>query len=217
MNLYQKLVEVKKHVEYLKKESKGFQYNYVGSSQVLGSLRDKMNELNLLLVPSVTRTNVVADTIETTDKNGQPKHTATYFTEVWMDMTWINADQPDERETSPWYAQGIDTAGEKGPGKAYTYAEKYFLLKFFNIPTDQDDPDAFQSKHTPPAQQEATPDQMKVINGTIKKLGMSKDAYTDLLLTTVGHQDYMNLTREQANKVLMALKSQQTEAVANAQ
>lgn len=205
MNLYQKLVEVKKHVEYLKKESKGFQYNYVGSSQVLGSLRDKMNELNLLLVPSVTRTNVVADTIETTDKNGQPKHTATYFTEVWMDMTWINADQPDERETSPWYAQGIDTAGEKGPGKAYTYAEKYFLLKFFNIPTDQDDPDAFQSKHTPPAQQDATPEQKKAINAAVSKTGIAKDAYVELVTKTIGHNNYTHLTREEATKVLTAL------------
>jgi hypothetical protein len=39
-----------------------------------------------------------------------------------------------------WYGQGIDS-GERGVGKAMTYAEKYFLLKFFNIPTDEDDPD----------------------------------------------------------------------------
>ena len=42
--------------------------------------------------------------------------------------------------------------GEKGVGKALTYAEKYFMLKFFNIPTDKDDPDSFQKKrgHTAP-------------------------------------------------------------------
>ena len=31
-------------------------------------------------------------------------------------------------------------------GKALTYGEKYFLLKFFNIATDKDDPDSFQRK-----------------------------------------------------------------------
>lgn len=46
----------------------------------------------------------------------------------------------------PFYAQGIDTEGEKGVGKALTYAEKYFLLKQFNIATDTDDPDSFQNK-----------------------------------------------------------------------
>jgi hypothetical protein len=46
----------------------------------------------------------------------------------------------------PFYAQGVDIAGEKGVGKALTYGEKYFLLKTFNIATDKDDPDAFQEK-----------------------------------------------------------------------
>ena len=40
-----------------------------------------------------------------------------------------------------FYGQGVDISGEKGVGKALTYAEKYFLLKFFNIPTDEADPD----------------------------------------------------------------------------
>jgi hypothetical protein len=30
-----------------------------------------------------------------------------------------------------------------------TYAEKYFLLKFFNIATDKDDTDSFQKKNEP--------------------------------------------------------------------
>jgi hypothetical protein len=37
--------------------------------------------------------------------------------------------------------------GERGVGKCYTYNEKYFLLKFFNIATDKDDPDSFQKKN----------------------------------------------------------------------
>jgi hypothetical protein len=63
-----------------------------------------------------------------------------------MVMTWINADDPKEIIECIWYAQGVDIAGEKGVGKALTYAEKTFMLKFFNIPTDKDDPDSFQQK-----------------------------------------------------------------------
>jgi hypothetical protein len=63
-----------------------------------------------------------------------------------MTMTWVNADKPDEVIECPWYGQGVDIAGEKGVGKALTYAEKYFILKQFNIATDKDDPDAFQEK-----------------------------------------------------------------------
>jgi hypothetical protein len=139
MNIYAKLIEVRKAVQYLKKENKGAQYNYVSSSQTLASVKAKMDDLGLLLIPRVIGKEV-RESI-----NG--KGATVYFTELIMEYTWINAEDPNETITSPWYGQGIDTAGEKGVGKALTYAEKYFMLKFFNIPTDKDDPDAFQKKN----------------------------------------------------------------------
>jgi hypothetical protein len=63
-------------------------------------------------------------------------------------MTWVDTESGEELSI-PWYGQGVDLAGEKGVGKALTYAEKYFILKQFNIPTDKDDPDAFQDKNIP--------------------------------------------------------------------
>lgn len=148
MNIYQKLIEVRKSVPYLKKENEGSQYKYVGSSQVLGTLKSKMDEMGLLLIPSVVAHKLLESPIEIKDVNGNPtKRTITYFTELEMEMTWINAEKPDEKITCAWYGQGVDIAGEKGVGKALTYAEKYFMLKFFNIPTDKDDPDSFQEKH----------------------------------------------------------------------
>lgn len=147
LNIYQKLVEVRKAVPYLKKEAQGSQYNYTGSSQVLASVREKLDELGLLLIPRITGKKVSESPIEYKDNNGNvTKRTTTYFTELEMTMTWVNAEKPDETIECPWYGQGVDIAGEKGVGKALTYAEKYFILKQFNIATDKDDPDAFQSK-----------------------------------------------------------------------
>jgi hypothetical protein len=151
MNIYQKLIEVRKEVPYIQKADKGSQYQYTGSSRVLASLKKKMDELGLLLVPAITKPTLHESTVEyeETDQNGKkkPKRTTTYFTELEMTMTWINADEPKEQITVPWYGQGVDIAGEKGVGKALTYAEKYFMLKFFNIATDKDDPDSFQQTH----------------------------------------------------------------------
>jgi hypothetical protein len=148
MNIYQKLIEVRKAVPYLQKEDKGAQYAYVGSSKVLSNVRSKMDELGLLLVPAVTGTKVSESVVEYIEKdkygNEKPKRTTTYFTELTLEMTWINAENPEEQIKVPWYGQGVDIAGEKGVGKALTYAEKYFLLKQFNIATDKDDPDSFQ-------------------------------------------------------------------------
>lgn len=146
MNIYQKLIEVRKEVPYIQKADKGAQYSYTGSSRVLGSLKRKMDELGLLLIPAVTNARVSSETVENTDRDGKNKKTTTYFTELEMTMTWVNAENPEEKIVSPWYAQGVDIAGEKGVGKAMTYGEKYFLLKFFNIATDKDDPDTFQKK-----------------------------------------------------------------------
>ena len=168
MNIYEKLIEVRKAVPYLQKEAKGHQYNYVSSSQVLSAVRRRMDEVGLMLIPTITNTKVTAE--------NDGKRT-TYFTELWIDFTWVNAEKPDETVKSSWYGQGIDIAGERGVGKALTYAEKYYLLKTFNIATDKDDPDSFQDKQEgtngrresrkpapadkPPARKSATGDNSK--------------------------------------------------------
>jgi hypothetical protein len=170
VNIYQKLIEVRKATPYLQKEATGSQYKYVSTSQVLASLKAKMDELQLLLIPRVINHKVSESTVQyyslDPDKRETEhvtKRTTTYFTELEMTMTWINAENPEETIECPWYGQGVDIAGEKGVGKALTYSEKYFMLKFFNIPTDKDDPDSFQEKHGD------KPEAEKVV--TTKKVG----------------------------------------------
>lgn len=146
LNLYQRLLEVHKSCDYLKKENEGNQYSYVSSSQVLQQVRKKMEEMGIMLMPSIIDKTLTTYEDEVTDRYDNKKIRRTHFTELVMEMAWVNVDNPDDKKTCAWYAQGVDIAGEKGVGKALTYAEKYFMLKTFNIPTDKDDPDAFQKK-----------------------------------------------------------------------
>lgn len=145
LNLYRKLLQVRKAVPYLQKSEKGHQYQYVGSSQVLGALREELDKVGLLLFPNVVDSKVTITNLESKDKYNNPKITSKLVTELKMEYTWVDVDSGEEI-TVPFYAQGLDTEGEKGVGKALTYAEKYFLLKQFNIATDKDDPDSFQNK-----------------------------------------------------------------------
>ena len=131
LNIYQKLLEVRKSCDFLKKENQGHGFKYVSSSQAITALRAKMDEMQLLLIPDVVEARVAPHKT----KQGADWH----FTEVFIKYTWVNAEKPEETITVGWYGQGQDD-GEKGVGKALTYAEKYFLLKSFNIPTDKDDP-----------------------------------------------------------------------------
>lgn len=141
-NIYQKLVNVRKEVTGLAKDSttkSSGQFKYVSSNNILSNLRPLMDEQGLLLECRILSHNLL-------DKwrgaAGQNEH----LTELTVEFVWVNSDNPEEKIVCPWYGQGLDT-GEKGVGKALTYAEKYFLLKFFNIPTDEDDPDAAQVDH----------------------------------------------------------------------
>jgi len=132
LNINQKLIEVRKAVQFLKKDSQGEGFKYVSSSKAIIAVRQKLDEHGVLLVPRIKKTAISPHV------TGSGKHW--YFTELDMEYTWVNAEKPDDTIVATWYGQGIDS-GEKGVGKALTYAEKYFILKSFNIPTDKDDPD----------------------------------------------------------------------------
>ncbi|MDU5492424.1 MAG: hypothetical protein E6094_05610 [Clostridium perfringens] len=49
MNLWQKLIEVRKEIDNFVRDTKGFGYQYVSGSQVLSKIRPKMDELRVLL------------------------------------------------------------------------------------------------------------------------------------------------------------------------
>ncbi|MEK5065935.1 ERF family protein [Cytobacillus sp. FSL R5-0596] len=208
LNIYQKLIEVRKTVPYLQKESQGAQYQYVGSSQVLSAVRAKMDELGLLLTVKITGHNVQSDTVENKDKYDKVKRTTTYFTELDLEFTWINAENPDEKLIMPFYAQGVDIAGEKGVGKALTYGEKFFLLKQFNIATDKDDPDSFQEK----AESYRKPDPISSKDvGTLKTkvlefAQLRKKTDADVY-QALGIDDVTTLTSKEAQAVIAKVNS----------
>ena len=45
MNLYQKLVEVRKSIPYLQKDKRAYNYNYASGTQVLTEVRKKIDNL----------------------------------------------------------------------------------------------------------------------------------------------------------------------------
>ncbi|MDX8367838.1 ERF family protein [Cytobacillus sp. IB215665] len=198
MNIYQKLVEVRKKVPYLQKESQGHQYKYVGSSDVLGAIRSELDAQGLLLLVAIKDHKVTT--------SGEDGKTLTYFTELDLLYTWVNAENPEEKIEIPFYAQGIDRAGEKGVGKSLTYGEKYFLLKFFNIATDNVDPDAFQEKQQDRKPQEKpSGDLLKEIKDTWKAKFSDFDINKKTQKTYKKNVD--NLSKEQAEEFLSTLKA----------
>ncbi len=135
LNIHQRLLEVRKSVKGLSKDAKNKHqgFDYVSSSNVVASLKDEMDNQGLLLIPSVESFEVRS---HETKQGGN-----WFFTILSLVYTWVNVDKPEEKIVCKWLGCGLDSS-ELGVGKGLTYGEKYFLLKFFNIPTDGDDPDA---------------------------------------------------------------------------
>lgn len=138
MNLFQKIVEVRKVAEGFTKDGSSYGYTYVTGNQVLGKIKDKMNELNLLLFPSTK----IGEHHTHAYKTAKGKDALDFVVKGEMSYTWINGDEPSEREVISWAYYGQQDDISKAYGSALTYSERYFLLKCLGLPTDEDDPDA---------------------------------------------------------------------------
>lgn len=144
MNIYQKIIEVRKLVDFLVKDEQGYQYKYVSGSSVLNTIRPKMDELGLLLTTDVVKSTHQRFTWEGVDNKDKPKTFFQFVVNLDLQMRWVNAENPEEELKSLWVSSGEDEDPAKAEGKAHTYGERYYLLKFFKIATDNEDPDATQ-------------------------------------------------------------------------
>lgn len=154
LTLEQKLIEVKKKVDYLKKDGKGHSYSYVTPSNILGAINPLLNEFGVLLVSEILEVNVerVLSKPKGFDVFLHDKTKTTEIRDVYenlflikMKMTWIDV-YSDEKIEVQWFCAGCN-GQEQGYGSALTYGERYFLLKQFNIPNNDDDPDFFRQKN----------------------------------------------------------------------
>ena len=147
MNIYQKIVEVRKNIEGFSKDTKSFGYTYVSGNQILRSVKAKMDELGLILMPSMDYDTFKWEKHEYVTSKG--KEAMDFIVEARMTYTWINADEPTEKIEVPWICVGQQADDiSKAIGTAMTYNERYFLLKFFGLPTDEDDADNKDTKET---------------------------------------------------------------------
>jgi len=153
LNLFQKIADVKANIDGFTKDAKSYNYSYVSGSQVLHRIRNKMIENNLLLVPKTSEENYKQiDVTRFNKKAGREITTSEFIVEMKLTYVWINADKPEQQFEVTFYAVGQQDDVSKAHGTALTYAERYFLMKFFNIPTDEDDADAKekQEKYSKP-------------------------------------------------------------------
>ena len=142
-NLDEKLMELKKEVSILQKEKEGHGYKYVTEDQILLKINDKMIELGIKLTPRFKAGTLHSEVVNYQNAKGQQKTDILVTSEmqyVWKDI------ETGETDVVDWSMVGQQSDGSQALGSGLTYANRYFLLKYFNVATSEDDPDKIRSE-----------------------------------------------------------------------
>ena len=132
LNLYQRIAAVMAEVSYIQKkvEIKGAgSYKAVGRDDVVAEVRPVLLKHGIV----VNTSQIAAGTIELTGAKTSSGTPYTRFAAVYA-TTFVNIDTPSEHLTVHAEGHGVDT-GDKGPGKAATYAEKQAIIKTLLLET----------------------------------------------------------------------------------
>ena len=143
MSIYKKLLTVQTAVKGLGKDKKSYGYDYVTGNKLLNFIKPILNEQGLILKQEIS--SVDTEVVNYSSKQGE-KTEVLY--KVWLDFTWVDVET-GEKDVNKFFATGMN-GFEKGLGSALTYAERYFLLKYFHIATDEDDIDNPERKNDAP-------------------------------------------------------------------
>lgn len=153
LNLYQKLAKIRKQVEVLKKNKSGFNYKYVTDEEILARVTAFMDKYDISLIPGIVQGTTkheqyhyIKTKIDKASKQPYEEHNNEIIVQADMTYTWINNINPEERVEVPWTAIGQQSDASQALGSGLTYSMRYFLLKYFNIATPEDDVDNWRSK-----------------------------------------------------------------------
>ena len=152
LNIYEKLAKIRKQVEVIQKNKSGYSYKYVSEDMILAKITGFMDKYNLSLIPCIMHSSAVVAPYNTkktkSTKNGEIYEENVNEVLVSADMIfkWVNNNNPEEYIDVPWILVGHQTDGSQSLGSGLSYALRYFLLKFFNIATPDDDPDKWRSE-----------------------------------------------------------------------
>lgn len=143
MKIYQKLLRIQQGIKSLAKDASGGQYQYVSPSKVLGVVRQMMDEEKILLKQEVVEIANQRQDYEL-GKGEFKRIKSEILTTLKMRFTWVDVES-GEVDVNEFAANGQNDF-DKGVGSALTYGERYFLLKYFHIATDEDDCDYLSGK-----------------------------------------------------------------------
>ena len=148
MNIYEKMSCITSELNSVAKNLKVGEgrnsYKAVGEADVLSAVKPTEAKFGGYSYP--VKREIIDSDVSTTKKtyNGETSESSRFFMRVHTIYRFVNIEKPEEFIDIDTYGDGIDS-GDKAPGKAMTYGDKYALLKAYKIITG-DDPDQAPSE-----------------------------------------------------------------------
>ena len=138
LNIYQKMDLITNEIETVGKNlkvqvSSKASYNAVSERDIIDAVKPIEHKYRVYSYPydrKIIDNDIVVNKNEYGEKNS-------FFMRVETIYRFVNIDNGNEFIDIKAYGDGIDT-GDKAPGKATTYADKYALMKAYKISTGED-------------------------------------------------------------------------------
>jgi hypothetical protein len=144
MNLYEKIAEVATKLKTIEKDmtvgNEKYGYKAVSDLSVTKAVKEAEKEFKIVSIP-YNQEIVHHEILKKVSGSGE---SYVYSFIIKMTTKIINLEKPDEVIEIVSFGHGLDS-GDKGFGKASTYARKYALLNAYKIATGED-PDKEPSK-----------------------------------------------------------------------
>ena len=201
MNIFQKINEVMKNIEYLTKDDKvefgATKYKAISEEKVTTAVRDQLVKQGIVILP-ISQDAENKELIRT-------EKSVNMLTSVHTKYRIQNIDDVNDYIEVESNGSGVDTQ-DKGVGKAMTYAYKYMLLRTFAIPTGED-PDKISSAETDnKMSQEVEGNKVisqNLVNKAIANNNISETTVLEVLMkygykstAEIKGKDYMNIVNE---------------------
>ena len=136
LNIHQKLHSILGVVNYIKKDTKiefgNNSFSVTNHDSVTELIHPLLVEYGINLIPTVLK--VVQDGNRT---------------RVDLSFDWVNVDNPKDRFTTISSGYGVDQQ-DKGIGKAWSYAQRYAVLKTLHLVTGEKDIEEYNEDFSPP-------------------------------------------------------------------
>ena len=148
LNIYQRINEVRKEVEYVQKDATvnagGSSYKAVTHDMVTAVVRPLLIKHGIVITVDQLQSRLLQEKAVKAD--GDKGYKMHLYSGDYA-VHFVNIDNPGDRISVTVNAQANDS-GDKAPGKAMSYATKYAILKTFSLETGENEEARFAEPYS---------------------------------------------------------------------